>query len=153
MRYKVPQDVQREDQILWFITLRQLIILIIGFGISYTMFNSLNKIFVLDEISQILIWFPAGLAAAFAFLKVKGLPLFQFILLLIEQTFFRPPRRRWSQNGGSPFVSLTVPFSLKMKKKVVEKTAGKEVSTEKIKNLAAVLDGQSVDSKVSLKHS
>lgn len=142
MRYKVPQDVQRADQILWFLTLQQLIMLIVGFGFSYWLFNTLNKIFILDEISQVLIWLPAGLAAAFAFVKVKGIPLFKFILLLIEQNFFRPPRRRWSQNGGTPFVSLTTPFSMKTVKKVEKDTAGKEVSREKIKNLAAILDGQ-----------
>jgi len=142
-RYKVPQDVQREDQILWFITLRQLIILIVGFGISYTLFNMLNKIYVLDEVSQILVWLPAGIAAAFAFLKIKGISLFKFILLIIEQASFRPGRRRWSQNGGSPFVSSTIPFRMETKKTTVAAKSDKQYSTEKVKNLAAILDGQS----------
>lgn len=141
MRYKVPQNVQRADQILWFLTLPQLIILILGFGISYWLFTTLNKIFILDQISQILVWLPGGIAAAFAFLKIKGIPLFKFILLLLEQNMFRPPRRRWSQHGGTPFVSLTTPFSKNSQKKnTAPEAPKKEISQEKIKNIAAVLD-------------
>lgn len=140
MRYKVPQNVQRADQILWFLTLPQLILLIVGFGISYWLFTTLNKIFILDQISQILVWIPGGIAAAFAFVKIKRIPLFKFILLLFEQNMFRPPRRRWSQHGGTPFVSMTLPFSFEAKKKEKKDEKGKAVSQEKIKNLAAVLD-------------
>ena len=142
MRYKVPQNVQREDQILWFLTLRQLIILIVGFAISYGMFNFFNKHFHLYEIQQVIIWIPMAIAAAFAFIRFKGVSLTKLILLLIEQSFFRPPNRRWVQLAGSPFVSMTTPFSMNEKKKDVVATQAKDASTEKIKNLAAMLDGE-----------
>ncbi|MCK5460768.1 PrgI family protein [Candidatus Gracilibacteria bacterium] len=140
MKYKVPQNVQREDQILWFITLKQLIMLLIGGGISYMMFVNLNKKYDLHSLEQILVWFPAGIAVAFAFVKIKSIPLLQFILLLIEQGFFRVPRRYWQENSDV-FVSMTTGVKLKEKgkKEIADK---KEVSQEKIKNLAALLDGQ-----------
>ena len=117
MRYKVPQNVQREDQILWFITLRQLIILLVGFGISYVIFKNMEKKYDLDTIAHILIWTPAAISAIFAFVKIKGIPLVQFIFLLIEHFFFRLPKRYWVQQGGEPFVSLTTRISATNKKK------------------------------------
>ncbi len=140
MRFKVPQDVQREDQILWILTLRQVITLIVGFGFSYVLFSSLRKQYDLHQMEIIMIWIPAGLSAAFAFLKVKGISLGKFVLLLIEQNLFRAPRRKWVQHGGEPFISLTTPFSMKNKKKTETQAADKDVSEKKIKNIAAILD-------------
>lgn len=144
MRYKVPQDVQREDQILWFITLRQLIMLLIGFGISYMIFSNMKDKYELDTVAHILIWFPAAIAAAFAFLKIKGIPLAQFILLIVEHLFFRFPKRYWIQQGGEPFVSLTTRISsLTKKKEEVGET--KVFSKQKARELAKFLDGQKSD--------
>lgn len=142
MKYKVPQDVQREDQILWFITLKQLIMILLGGGISYLLFVNLSKEYELSLLELVIIWLPAGLSVAFAFLKIKGLPLLQFLLLVIEQTFFRAPRRYWQENSDV-FVSMTTNFKLDDKKKKT-KMIEKNYSEEKIKNLAAILDGESI---------
>lgn len=141
MKYKVPQNVQREDQILWFITLKQLIMLLLGGGFSYFMFVNLSKEYELSLIEIIIVWLPAILAVAFAFFKIKGLPLLQFLLLIIEQTFFRAPRRYWQENCNV-FVSMTTNFKLNNQKKKT-KIIDKNYSEEKIKNLAAILDGES----------
>ena len=140
MQFKVPQDVQREDIILWFITFKQFVILLLGGGISYVMFVNMNKHYRLNTFEEILVWIPAMVAIAFSFIKIKGIPLFQFILLMIENIFFRPPRRFWIQGAGEPFVSFTTPFEMK-KKKVVPKPVMKKVSDEKLKNLAVMMDG------------
>ena len=91
MQFKVPQDVQREDIILWLITFKQFVILLLGGGISYVMFVNMNKHYRLNTFEDILVWIPAMVAIAFSFIKIKGIPLFQFILLMIENIFFRPP--------------------------------------------------------------
>lgn len=140
MKYKVPQNVQREDQILWFITLKQLIMLLLGGGLSYFMFVNLSKTYDLNSFEIIIIWLPAVLAISFAFLKIKSLPLLQFLLLVIEQTFFRAPRRYWQQSCDV-FVSMTTEFKNEDKKET-KKTIDKNYSQEKIKNLAAILDGE-----------
>ncbi|NJP04016.1 PrgI family protein [Candidatus Gracilibacteria bacterium] len=140
MRFKVPQDVQREDQILWILTLRQVITLLVGFGVSYVLFSSLRKQYELHQMEIIMIWIPAGISAALAFLKIKGISLGKFILLLIEQKMFRAPRRKWVPHGGEPFISLTTPFSMKNKKKAAPINAEKDVSEKKIKKIAAILD-------------
>jgi len=150
VQYKVPQDVQREDQVLWFITLKQLIILLIGFGISYTIFVNANRDAKangeeLEAGTQVLIWMPAMIAAAFAFVKIKAIPLFQFILLFIENTFFRMSRRYWIAGGGDTFVSMTQ--DVQIKKKEIKVTPEKEIDKKKIKSLATFLDSEKSSSK------
>jgi len=139
MRYKVPQNVQREDQILWFLTLRQVIMLIVGFGFSYLVWSTFRKVYDLNELETILLWLPAGICAALAFVRIKGVSLAKFILLLIEQSLFRPPRRRWQQNAGTPFVSMTTTITLKTNKKI-EAAPHEKLTPEKLKQLASVLD-------------
>ncbi len=143
MRYKVPQNVQREDQILWFLTIRQLVMIIVGGGFSYALFTNLNKQYELNELEQILIWIPAAITVALAFVKIKGIELTKFILLLLER-LFRPARRRWINHGGDPFVSMTTPFSMKKEKKKPETKVKEDVSDEKIHKLANILDGKTI---------
>lgn len=140
LRYKVPQNVQRADTIIAFITMKQLIIILITGGISYLLFMQLSKLYVLSKVELFLICIPLFIGIAFAFLKIKGIPLFKFCLLMIEQSLFLPPRRFWQPNSHT-FVSMTQSFTYKDKKEeVVEEKA--VVSREKIKNLAELLDGQ-----------
>lgn len=138
MQFKVPQDVQREDQILWFITLRQLIMILIGGGISYGLFTTFSKKYVLGLLEIILICIPAVIAIAFAFVKIKGIPLFKFLLLLIETKLFRASRRYWQTSGGI-FVSMTTGFIEKTKRKKSPLVA-KNISDERFKNLANLID-------------
>ncbi len=145
MRFKVPQNVQREDQILWFLTLRQVIILILGFGISYTLFNSLSKQYDLNQIEVILCWLPAAISVTISFLKIHGISLFKFVLLQIEQFIFRQPRRRWVKHAGEPFVSMTTQFSMKtVKKQAQMDTRQEEFSSEKVRSLAKLLDSEGI---------
>lgn len=139
MRYKVPQNVEREDQILWFITLRQLIILLIGGGISYILFINLVK--DNDEVSQImtvLVWIPAFFAAVFAFVKIKGMELFQVFLLIMEHGFFRYPKRYWIAGTGEPFISMTTRVT--PIQKTIHEPEPKNFDPQKAKKLADFLD-------------
>ncbi|MDH3324988.1 MAG: PrgI family protein [Candidatus Peregrinibacteria bacterium] len=123
-----------------------MIILLLGAGLSYGLYVNLSKSYELNSFDLVLVALPFIIAVAFAFLKIHGITLFKFILLLIEQSFFRASQRRWIQNAGTPFVSMTLPFTMKAKKK--EKIIPeKNVSSEKIKNLAKVLDGEKSDFK------
>lgn len=141
MRFKVPQNVQREDQILGPITLRQLIVLMITGGFSYLMYTQFNKMFYMNQLQQVLIWLPLAIGAAFAFIKIRGIPLFKFCLLMIEQTVFLPRKRFWQTNASS-YVSMTQNQNTKKSQKE-DKTVTKSYSEQKVKNLAALLDGES----------
>jgi len=125
------------------LTLRQLIMLILGGGISYALFTNLNKQYDLNQLEQILIWIPAAIAVALAFVKIKGIELTKFILLLLER-LFRPAHRRWVNHGGDPFVSMTTAFTMKKEKKKAEIRQKEDISDEKIRNLANILDGKAL---------
>lgn len=140
---KVPNDVQREDQILFFITLKQLIMLLVGGGISYMLFTSITKSYDLNEFQHTLIWIPFAFSAVFAFVKIKGMTTLEVILLVFEK-IFRPPRRYWVQCAGTPFISLTTSVKLpkdKKEKEAYHPVKAKDVAPQKIKNLATLIDG------------
>ena len=144
MRFKVPQNVQREDQIIGPITLRQLIILMITGGFSYVMYTQLNKMYYMNQLQQMLIWIPLAIGAAFAFIQIRGIPLFKFCLLTLEQTIFLPSKRFWQPNA-SPHVSMTQ-SETKKKEKAEDGPKTKDFNQQKVKNLAALLDGESPES-------
>lgn len=137
LRYKVPQNVQREDTILWFITMRQLMLMLAGFGVSYFLFTSLSKAYILSPVESFLCWVPSLITAAFAFLKIKRISLMKFVLLCLEQFVFRPRRRFWDRHS-EVFVSMTTQYSQPQKTKKI--VTPKNVSNDKIKNLAALID-------------
>ena len=137
LRYKVPQDVQREDKILFFITMKQLVILMVTGGISYMLFVSLSETYILSQVAIAFIMLPFVLGCAFCFVRIKGLGLSQFFLLNIEHLLL--PARRYWQPGSQSVVSSTVDFSMNdnVTVKIVE---NKNISAEKIKNLADLID-------------
>lgn len=137
LRFKVPQDVQREDKILFFITLKQLIVLMITGGISYGIFLFMSERYYLSQIAVGFIMLPFILGCLFCFVKIKGLGLPQFLLLNIEHLLL--PRRRYWQEGNQPLVSSTTPYSSQSKPETPELEM-KDVSREKIKNLAELID-------------
>ena len=96
---KIPQNVYVEDRIIGPVTLKQLIITGIGAGISYMLFATVTKAGVTDLTVRVLTWIPAVIAAAFAFLKINDLSLFNIILLIIEG-MNKPSVRTWSPHSG-----------------------------------------------------
>jgi len=144
MQYKVPQNVQREDQILWFMTLKQLGLVMIGAGISYWIYVTLSKQYRLGSFETFIVWIPAMIAAAFAFIRIKHVSLMQFFLLLFEQLFVRSRRRSWVQGAGNPFISMTTKV-VRQKEKKKKSVEEKEYSVSKVKHLASVLDGEKSD--------
>ncbi|MCB9809629.1 PrgI family protein [Candidatus Peribacteria bacterium] len=145
MRFKVPQDIDREDKIFWFVSFRQLIYLLIGFFASYGLYTSVGKLYALNLIESVLLWFPLGIAAAFAFFTYQEMTLVQFILTLSEQLFFRPSRRYWQMGSGEPLVSVTQSFRLT--EAPAQVLTGKEaVASNTIENLAALLDSHGTKS-------
>lgn len=104
MQFKVPQNVQREDQIVGPLTLKQLIICGIGFGVDYAIYTSLAKDYI--WVTWIL---PVALVAiitvAFAFIRPLNLSFAKFILRWFE--FMLIPRKRfWIQGSAESYPSL-----------------------------------------------
>lgn len=84
---KIPQNVYIEDRIVGPITLRQIMIIGVGAGISYVIYGSLSNANGggLPLPLTIICWIPAAISAAFAFVKINDLSLFRIMLLMIER--------------------------------------------------------------------
>lgn len=98
MQYKIPQNVGIEDRIVGPLTLKQLIIIAIGVGISYTLFAITNKIYEINALEYLILAFPAVLSAAFALIRINDIPLFSYILFFMEFSI-KPKKRIWDHRG------------------------------------------------------
>ncbi len=137
MQFKVPQDVQRKDTIIWTLTIQQLIICGIGGGIAYAIYIQLSKAYFME------VWLPpvviiSAITLAFAFLKIHSLPFDEFLMHFIEYHLL-PRKRFWIQGTGTPFIP---PFdeSQKKTKKIIEKKDTKQKKS--LAELTQVLDTQ-----------
>ena len=93
-KFKIPQEVQREDRIFGPITFRRLIILTIGGGITYIIYTKLSS-------SGIAIWglptfFAAAITLSLAFIEPFGMRFSKFVLRMMEFLFL-PRQRIWDK--------------------------------------------------------
>lgn len=96
---KIPQNVYVEDRIIGPITLKQLFITGIGAGISYALYATVTRAGYTNLAYVAVCWSPTLVAAAFAFMKINDLSLFNIILLSIENAN-KPNIRYWSPHPG-----------------------------------------------------
>jgi hypothetical protein len=115
LQYKIPQNVQLEDKIVLFLTMKQLIICGIGFGIAYVIYITLAKSYYAE------VWAPpvfivVAITCAVAFLKIKRLSFIKWCLLMIEAMIL-PHKRIWDKRYSTElFLKYVVPPK-KVKKK------------------------------------
>jgi len=95
MQYKIPVQIEMADRIIFWLSLKQLAILLIGWGIAYQVWTSLTQKFGL-EISLI----PTGIIVVFTLLVV--------FLNRAQMTFL-------------PFVLSAVRYSINLKERVFVK--------------------------------
>lgn len=96
LQYKVPQDVQIEDKIVGPLTLRQLIFVAVGGGISYSIFLFVSEYFFLRVFDYFWIGIPLMISLAFAFIRINDVSFFKWLLLLYEFAH-NARRRRWDK--------------------------------------------------------
>lgn len=144
MQFKVPQDVQQPDRIVWFLTLRQLIICIIGFAFAYAVYTALNK-----QQLPIVFWFPpvliiGAITAAFAFLKIANMPFHVFLAVTIER-FLTPSKRVWIKGADRVIDEGTYVSPEELREKAKKEQAhadlaAKEEQLGKIGEITNVID-------------
>lgn len=144
MQFKVPQNVQIEDKILPFITLRQLIILGVGGGFAY-------GIYLLLEQQSTEIWFPPVailviLTLAVAFVQIRGVPFTKFLLLALER-YLIGSKKMWIKSADD------IPFSQIInqkpeKTKTTQQKIKKKLTPEEIADLSRALDLQKKNSDI-----
>jgi hypothetical protein len=90
-KFIVPQFIDKEDQILGPITVRQFIIVLVALFTTFIAYRIFTfPYFILFTI------FTAGLAGTFGFVKINGQPFHVFFLNFL-QTVTRPPLRVWDK--------------------------------------------------------
>jgi hypothetical protein len=136
MQFKVPQDVQREDQIIGPLTLRQMVILGVGGGLTYLVYIQISKTYEI-EAWLLPVAIISSLTIALAFLKIHGLPFHKFILHYIEYKFLIR-KRIWIQKSANPYISPKMAPKSKIINKKTKKTKKKDEKS--IKDLVKILN-------------
>ncbi len=96
---KIPQNVYVEDRIIGPISLRQIIICLLTGGLTYMLYSTFEATGTLSILTRILSFIPIILGASFAFVKINGITLTRFCLLLIERAD-KPVIRIWTARKG-----------------------------------------------------
>ena len=150
MQYKIPQNVGIEDKIVGPLTLRQLIILAVGVGVSYVLFSILSRLYELNILEYIIIALPALLGAAFALVRINDVSLTKFILMFLEFSV-KPKKRLWDHRG---IVSTIAPELTRGKKEEEEKDAlsKKAKKASNLKELTQVLDSGGFEHVEEVEH-
>jgi len=133
---KIPQNVYVEDRIIGPVTLRQIMIILGGSGISYAIWAVMKSAGSMSVIQAGIAWIPCVVAVLFAFVKINGISLFRISLLLIER-INKPAKRTWQPRQG-----IYINFVTKEPKKENEDMKKKEQQKQntEIEELSRLLD-------------
>ncbi|MBN2307023.1 PrgI family protein [Candidatus Peregrinibacteria bacterium] len=150
LQYKIPQNVGIEDKIVGPFSLRQLIILAVGAGVSYVLFAITSRIYELNIIEYILIALPALFALAIAILKIHNVTFGKYILLMLEFAI-KPKKRLWDHRGISALVApdLTEKSMASKEKAVAGLKAKRSVN---LRDISATLDSGGFEHVEQIKH-
>lgn len=152
LQYKIPQNVGIEDKIVGPLTLRQLIFLAVGFGISYVMFAIASKLYELNILEYIVILIPAVISAALALIKINNVTLTKFIFMFLQFSI-KPKKRFWDHRGIANIVS---PDLTEGKTQAVPETStvieDKAKKASNLSQLSQVLDSGGFEHLESIKH-
>ena len=107
MQYKIPVQIENEDPILLGLSLRQLFIVMVGWGIAYLVFNSLEP-----QTGVEIALLPSGfiflLTVLIAVFKQYEMTFIPFIMAFVRLNIF-PRERRW-QNTIDSFQPIDIGF-------------------------------------------
>jgi len=118
MQYKIPVQVENEDPILLGLSLRQLTIVMVAFGIGYAIFKSLEAK-TGPEIAAIPSIFVCIVGVVIAIFKQYEMTFVPFVLSALRMNI-NPKERNWSE-GIDSFQPLDVGYVVNGTQKVEEK--------------------------------
>ncbi|MDD5041513.1 MAG: PrgI family protein [Candidatus Peribacteraceae bacterium] len=132
---KIPQNVYVEDRIVGPITLRQLIILLATGAFSYGIWTTAKSQLGASSVPlTIVCWIPFLIGIIFAFVRIQGISLMRFILLMAEK-MDKPAVRLWSPRRG-----ITINFQYFSGVEEKKKKTVTQPHREKLEELSAMLD-------------
>ena len=136
MQYKIPVQIENEDPIFLGLGLRQLLIIMIGGGAAFSLFDNLQTS-VWPEIASIPAVLIFGIVLLVAIFKHSEMTFVPFFLSLLRLNL-NPKERRWNRwvDSFQPIdIGYVTNFANK-KDEVIDFTSKKE----KLKNLQGQLD-------------
>ncbi|MDD5623574.1 MAG: PrgI family protein [Candidatus Peribacteraceae bacterium] len=129
---KIPQNVYVEDRIIGPVSLRQLLIVLLSGGFSYVLWTSMKSATGgVSVASTMIAWTPCVIGAAFAFVKVQGISLLRFCLLVAER-IDKPSIRRWSPRRG---ISINIHFAGREEKPAAKVAAPRAAGFDELSSL------------------
>ncbi len=103
--HRVPQDVETEDKIIGFLSLKQFIFVVVGIGFGWLTFFFATKV----NIILALIWIPFTVVPlVLGLYQRKDQPVEVFLASALRY-YFKPRKRKWDQEGYEERVLVTAP--------------------------------------------
>lgn len=137
---KIPQNIRIEDKLIGPLSLRQIIIVALGGGVSYTLFAMLNKTYgAVPQAAHLVIWLPLIFCAAIALIKINDITLTRYALLTFE-LMVKPRRRVFQPRRGLDILPRATTSKKGKKEHEEEAKAAVKKPEVKIKDLSALLD-------------
>lgn len=138
--HMVPQDVEAEDKLVGFLSLKQFIMTVLGIGFGYLTFFFFTKIHPIAA----LIWLPPTLVFfVLGLYQRKDQPIEVFLASALT-FYFKPRKRKWDQEGHEDQVIITAP-------PVVEHHYTKDFTgseaASRLQNLSTMMDSRGWASK------
>ncbi len=140
--HKVPQDVETEDKIIGFLSLKQFIFVVVGLGFGYLMFFFATKINVFLS----LIWLPfTAVPLVLGLYQRRDQPVEVFLASAIRY-YLKPRKRKWDQEGYEERVVVTVPP--KVEHRYTKDFTGEEAMS-RLTGLSHMMDSRGWASKLA----
>lgn len=140
--HKVPQDVETEDKIIGFLSMKQFIFVVVGLGFGYLMFFFATKI----NIFLSLIWLPfTAVPLVLGLYQRRDQPVEVFLASAIR-FYLKPRRRKWDQEGYEERVVVTIPP--KVEHRYTKDFSGEEAMS-RLTGLSHMMDSRGWASKLA----
>jgi hypothetical protein len=156
---KIPQNVRVEDKLIGPLSLKQIIVVALGGGVSYALFAMVKKMYgSVPMVAHAFVWIPLILCLAFALVRINDISLMRYVLLSFE-LMVKPRKRVWQPRRGLNILPRAVAEGKKSKKKqkeeeealVQEKAASLAAKNFRLGDLSVLLDrgGQAISQPVA----
>lgn len=139
--HKVPQDVEADDKLVGFLSLKQFIFTVLGLGFGYLAFFFSTKIQVLTGI----IWLPPTIVCLVLGLYQRKDQPVEVYLASALRFYLKPHKRKWNQEGYEERVVITAPPKIE---KHYTKDFDSEEATSRLGNLSRMMDSRGWASKM-----
>lgn len=140
--HKVPQDVEAEDKLIGFLSLKQFIFTILGLGFGYLTFFFATKVNILVSI----IWLPPTIVFFILGLYQRRDQPTEVYLAAALRFYLKARKRKWDQEGYQERVIITAPQKMEHH---YTKNFNSEEATSRLSSLSRMMDSRGWASKMS----